>query len=402
LRWTLLAARFAALALTMAAQDLPPEVVQLAHMKQKTAASLKSLPDYTCQVTTTRYHSDSAKAALKRVDTLRLEVAHVDGRELYSWPGEAKFNDQPVTQMIHSGMIGDGDFAGHLRSLFVHDVGIERFAGTEAVDGRRQLHWTFFIPRLQSQWMISEANQSALAGAEGSFWADAESLELLRLEIRTRDLPPRFPIASAESRIDYARVHIGARDVLLPQTAQLTLVQISGGSSRNVTEFSGCRQFTGDSTISFAEPEPASEADGATAPPVQQLELPAGLLVTTRLSNAIDLNHAAIGDTVEASLIAALHKGRQEFAPKGARVLGRIVQLEKVAATQAYFVSLEFTEIRYPGHSAAFSGSLRTIDSLAPRRQWRLADRGPGVYLQNIGARLERGTLMTWVTAKPR
>ena len=44
---------------------------------------------------------------------------------------------------------------------------------------------------------------------------------------------------------------IGGSEFLLPSLAEMRMVDEEGGESLNRTEFSGCRQYTGESTPDF-------------------------------------------------------------------------------------------------------------------------------------------------------
>ncbi len=49
------------------------------------------LPDYTCRVTLERFARRSSRAPFELNDRIRLEVAYSGGKELYSWPGDDRF-----------------------------------------------------------------------------------------------------------------------------------------------------------------------------------------------------------------------------------------------------------------------------------------------------------------------
>ena len=56
-----------------------------------------------------------------RLDRGRFEkqqVALVDGKELFSWPGAGNFEDKEISQIVSGGAIGNGTFALHAKSIF--------------------------------------------------------------------------------------------------------------------------------------------------------------------------------------------------------------------------------------------------------------------------------------------
>ena len=88
-------------AVSCAAQaEVPRELLALARIKQRMAQNLSRMPDYTCLETIERFRSVPRSEALKLVDTLRLEVAHVGIKELYSWPGAQRFEDRDVAEIV--------------------------------------------------------------------------------------------------------------------------------------------------------------------------------------------------------------------------------------------------------------------------------------------------------------
>ncbi len=352
-------------ATTCVAQEPFERVLQLAHTRQKMAQVLTHLPDYTCVATTQRVAHGSREHSTRTVDTLRYEIAHLGGKELWSWPGAAKFQDTPLTSMVQNGAIGEGDFALHARAVFVDGNANVKFGGEQDLEGRRALRWDFTIPVFASGWTIVSKGRSVVAGAGGSFWADAKTLDVLRLEIRTEDLPFNFPLIGAAQTIDYAQTRIGSGDVLLPQTALLTMELATGERRSNLTEYSHCRRYSGEAEISFGTGPEAGRTISATAPlKPTEVSLPAGLTVRVKLKSPIDSKTAVVGDAVEATIDADVHSQGEALIPKGAMLTGRIRRLEKRDdGTQYFIVGIEFYDIAFPGHHARFFGSLKSASS---------------------------------------
>jgi hypothetical protein len=55
---------------------------------------------------------------LSATDRLRLDVALADSREIYSWPGAARFDDREIDEFVPDGAIGAGPFAAALLEVF--------------------------------------------------------------------------------------------------------------------------------------------------------------------------------------------------------------------------------------------------------------------------------------------
>src|SRR5271170_3680195 len=102
----------------LAAQEIPAETIQLARIRDRMVAQLRQQPNYTCIETVERSARPGAKKNFQLKDTLRLEVALVDGREMFAWPGAKKFEATDLSDMIKDGAIGNGNFASFARAIF--------------------------------------------------------------------------------------------------------------------------------------------------------------------------------------------------------------------------------------------------------------------------------------------
>jgi hypothetical protein len=394
---------FAFLAVQQPSDVTWENTVRLAHVKHKAEVALASQPDYVCLAAFDRFYTP-VNGVERPLDTIRVEVAYVGGKELYSWPGENNFSDTPLTRMIGVGMVGDGDFAVHAHNIFVSGGGIVRYAGEEG----RLLRWNYTLSPFQSGWTISRGTAQQTVGSAGSFWVDAATLDLVRMENRATDFFSSFPLQAADSRVDYGKVHIGEQDVLMPVRAEMKTVALDGTKNRNVTEYSSCRQYVGKSTISFGE-LPATVPAAPVS--VERIALPAGLTLKIRLETAVELVQSKVGDAVEGSLVAPLRDRGREIAPKGAIVRGRVRLVNHDPAE----IGLSFDELEFPGHTGRFNAKLQGFDSEVPGVQMNMISgrkyegqimtrtqispsKMPGASVFFVKSGLPKGTLMTWVT----
>jgi len=53
-----------------------------------------------------RAHAEGKSA--RRIDAIRLEVAHAGGKDLYAWPGESRFEYSTPMEVVNSGMFSMG------------------------------------------------------------------------------------------------------------------------------------------------------------------------------------------------------------------------------------------------------------------------------------------------------
>jgi hypothetical protein len=173
------------------------------------------------------------------------------------------------------------------------------------------------------------------------------------------------------------------------------MIDMLGRESRNRIEFSNCRKYQAESTLSFQEARP-----GPPAPkPLAQFELPAGLSFTIQLQTPIDSDKAQVGGLITATLQSEVRHRGQSLVPKGALLKGRIRRLEKYSAPAPHFiVGLEFSELEFDGRSARFFGQLKRV---APVPGLSSAP-GPATFffMQGTRFRLPQGLQMLWQTIK--
>ena len=143
--------------------------------------------------------------------------------------------------------------------------------------------------------------------------------------------------------------------------AELVLAKFSGQASRNLVEFSQCREYQSESTISFAPPLEASSE--LAKPMIQEVDLPAGLVVPVELETAIDSRKASVGDPLRARVLREVRYNRDQTLPKGAILTGRIRTFERPSSQAPFTVGVEFTEIDWGDARARFLAELVDIDN---------------------------------------
>jgi hypothetical protein len=399
----------------VAERELTSETLLLARIKVKMSENLSRLPNYTCLETIERSRRRAPSRRFRLVDTLRLEVALVGGKELFSWPGASAFEEKELRDMVGGGAIGNGNFGLHARSVFLSSSPTYTYIGEVSRDGRSSIRYDYQVPQMRSGYRIRVGSKEAIVGYHGSFWVDAKSLDLLRLEVHADDIPPYLEISSAGDEMEYKRVAIGEGNFLLPRSSVLTMTDVRGNVSRNHTLFTECRQYTGESFLSFGDPPP--EVPRATPEPVTEVELPQGLVIELHLTTPVDGEQSAVGDPISAVVAANAKKKGKVIIPKGAVATGRLVRLEKRPGDFDYYVvGVRFSTIEFGNHRAAFLARLedagspvqiggRVSMSLVPGRrvifQEPAAEQWTNVgvfYVRASRLRLTRGLRMIWRT----
>ncbi len=405
----------AAWAASVLALELSPETLLVARIKTRMLDNQSRLPNYTCLQTIERSYRRAPARKFELLDTLRLEVALVTGKELFSWPGSARFEDRELKDLVGGGAIGNGTFALHARSVFLSSAPTYTYVGRRERDGRQTERFDYRVPQLTSGYKIRVGPREAFVGYHGSFWVDATSLDLIRLEVHADDIPPHLGLDSAGDWIEYERARIGDGEFLLPRASELTMTDLAGNESRNRTLFASCRQYSGESVLSFAEPV---EASATPEPPaLVRFELPAGLGLELELETSIDLRRAAVGDPVVAVVRGDAKLKGSVVVPRGARVSGRLARLEKWPgrSRDSYAVRLRFHTLEFDNRQARFLASLEGVSaflgSLAPPSGRPAPDRGPdpdaggdleassvGMFYYPERAEVPKGFRMYWRT----
>ncbi len=388
-----------------------PEETQFAGFREKVKQDILSVPNYTCLETIDREHRAPHTKSFKPVDTVRLEVSSVAGKELFAWPGARHFEDRNANSMVTGGVMGTGMFAQFAHRLFVTGMGTPQYGAAEKVGGQSAIRYDFHVTPQDSSVEITSNGATDVVAAKGSFWFSAASLDLLRLEVQGESIPYRLRLEDAVFATNYARVRIGDLDALLPKQSDLTLTHFTGEASRASIAFSQCREYRTESTISFDAP--ATPVVEAPKPAVRELSLPAGLAFPIELETAIDSKTATVGDMLKGRVTQEVRIPGDLKVPAGARITGQVRKLDRRTGGLPFALGIGISEVEWEGYHAAFNGELVDVDrkSAGTRKPVTyfdghnttvLIERGlPGVGVFYIGGgafRIPSGLRMVWRT----
>ncbi len=388
-------------AAALAAQPLTPETILLGRTRYHMVETLRRIPNYTCLETIERTIRQPRSKRATLVDALRLEVAVVDGKELFSWPGERQFKERDLRELAPGGAIGNGNFALHAKSVFGGNYVKFTFRGKEQREGREVARFDYDVPEQFSGYQIRVGDASAVVPYHGQVVVDATTLDLIDLEVIADELPPHLKLQRASDFMHYARQRIGEADHLLPVSSEMTMVGIEGGESRNKVTFSGCRQYSGESVVRFDDPEPTAEA--APPPPVTPrvaTELPVELLIEAALDETFAMDKAATGDLLSFTVRRDARRRKITLVPKGARIRARVGDVDR-RPLRGYSmgVGIQLVEIEHEGQIVPLkaevvedgSVSLRTsFYALMPAANSRPAM----IYVKSTPPRMPKGLLL--------
>jgi len=228
-------------------------------VRKRALSYVEDLPDFICQEEITRY-LDNGTGAWERADALAYELAYNRGRESYK-PLNAV--GRPVTRPLEEvgGTTSTGEFGSELAELFSPETkAVFKPAGESKLGNRKTLIYDFRVPQASSKFTVKVAPAPAIiVGYSGSIWIDAETKQVLRIEVAVDNFPADYPATQAEKVIDYDTVKLRGLDIefLLPVSAESILAdRRQRHYSRNVIRFKFYRKFESDVKI-VEDPPPA-------------------------------------------------------------------------------------------------------------------------------------------------
>ncbi|MBI4907228.1 MAG: hypothetical protein HY820_26625 [Acidobacteria bacterium] len=387
-------------------QQLSPDTLLLARIKVRTSENIHSLPNFTCLETIERSVRAPRSQRFQLLDVLRLEVAYINRKEVFAWPGSANFEDGDLRELVQQGAIGNGSFALHVNSVFLSSVPSYEYKGETEWNGRPAFQFHYHVPMLHSGYRMRVPPNEGIVGYHGAFLVDKTTLDLLKLEIRINEIPPQLPILEASEDLEYERVTIGERDYVLPSKSTLRIVNLPGGVSRNEIAFSRCREFKGDSVVRFDD-APLTEA--AAPKPLQRVVLPEELEVDLRFDEAIAAGKSAVGDEVRAVVTRDAKRKGVLWVPKDAQASCRILLMERMRGSQSdyWLVGVSCRRLEWEDRFAEFRASMRPYGLLIQERQitamqsraFDLSRHYPGtgiLYMKGDQGKLAAGTRTAW------
>ena len=347
---------------------LPQQLILLARAKQHMREVLLRQPNYTCQMSIERSRRRNPRRGFELVDQLRLEVALIDGKESFSWPGARKFDERELREMV-GGTSSTGSFALHARAVFFGNAPRFTYLGPRTRDGGRLTHvWRFDVAQMQSAYVLrvgvrDGSTQQATVSYRGEVAIEDGTLDMVSLFYTAEEIPAHLGLQSTADTIRYERLRIGEESHLLPVMSDLQITADDGTTNRNVTRFHNCRQYAGESVISFDEPP----AEGAPPPAAPQPipPLPAGLSMEADLEAAV-AHPVVVGNPIRFILTRPARRKGITYLPKATVVHARLVRSGTIPGRVPFtYYTLLFEQIEVNGVFADIP--LRLDDVLPPQ-----------------------------------
>lgn len=336
--------------------------------RAKVLANLDRTPRYTCIENITRQvrrtirtrNACSAAVASGPVDSglvlwrdrLRLDVAIINGTETFAWAGARQFETEDVDKLVGGGATETGDFAGFLGSVFGNDARNFRYTGEEITPAGKMARFQYEVPRATSHYHYRVRGEFKMAPYSGWFLIDPVTAALEKLVVIATDFDREDEVCRVEDTIEYQTAKIGDSDFLLPRVSVMDAVFGRGTEAVNETHYSGCHEYTAESTIHFDDADStaveSSRSAAASAP------IPEGVRVLLALEAPIDGETSAAGDEIVAdALNDSKASGGAVVIHRGDRFHGRIVKLEQYMMNQPHWVmAMRFDSVLRDGVEA--------------------------------------------------
>jgi hypothetical protein len=371
-------------------QQSPDADSALERTRERLLADLERMPRYTCVQTITRqYYVTKPKAAscaalmadhgknserlkFRSWDRLRLEVAIVDGNNVYSWVAAPRFEGDKLAQLAGRGPLSSGDFGPLLYLLFKRAV--ISFKEEDLTGKRRLLVYKYDVPLDRSSYKVQSKDGLAVTAYTGTFLVDPVAADIVNLTVQTAELPKANPDCQFITEVDYGRTQIHDHVALIPQQTNLVTIGRDGGEVHSLTTYASCREYVSKSRILL---ESTAVPAATSAPPVPA-PVPAGLHFRARIITPIDSDRSAAGDPIEAISLSPIRGKDREWAPHGARLHGHLVALEqRILPQKSFRASVQFESIDVNGGSMP----LRAAPDLSALSGMRTAG---GIYRSEI------------------
>jgi hypothetical protein len=148
--------------------------------------------------------------------------------------------------------------------------------------------------------------------------------------------------------MDYTTVKIGAGEFILPEVSTMDVLYNTGDEARNETRFSGCREYVGESTISFDDPADTASPSGATRAALKAL--PPKTRIRVKIDPPINTETAAAGDPIIGVVEHDVKEKGQVVVRTTDRLHGRLLRLEQnMVPVPAWTVAIRFESIERDG-----------------------------------------------------
>ena len=304
----------------------------------------------TCDALLAGRRAGGSHLRLDTSDRLRLDVALTTEREIYSWAGANKFEEGEIDELVTQGAMGTGPFAVYLLSVFIGRPPRFVFEGEASFEGRTLYEYSFDVVKEESHFRFRAHHRDwMITGYSGRLFVDPRTSDLVRLMVRTEELPPETETCELDTTLDYGKVQLSSGVFLLPSSTKQRFIGRRGDEAENVYTFSACRDFKAESRIAFGD----HTRDGSSelSRSAVSSDWTTGLPVAIEVTDTIDSATAAAGDVIEGRLAGPIRdRNGVTLAPSGAAVTGRLMRVEVRHPSPQVSIALRWETVELNGH----------------------------------------------------
>ena len=246
------------------------------------------------------------------------------------------------------------------------------FRASEVTNDLDLYHFDYEVPLSASHYDMQAGKGLVRAPFHGSFSAITGNYELYSLTVTATgdQIPQKSDICTAETRLTYQMVQMANHQSLLPAWFNLLIGNRDGIFTDSEGRFSGCREYTGESTVHFDIDDTAK----AYAAPVelQSEPLKPGIYLPIALRGEIDEDSAYAGLTVEAVLVRNVKIKKNLVLARGAALRGTVTRFQIFhQPNHMVVVKVEFNSIS-DGNRLFLCNASHEVRSNLPDGFWRL------------------------------
>jgi hypothetical protein len=174
--------------------------------------------------------------------------------------------------------------------------------------------------KLEKSWIFTAYS--------GTFQVDPRAEEVVRMDVQEDDLPETAEYCTTFTSLNFRETEIANIKLLLAARAVQRFVYGNGEEIENTTTFANCREYLGESKISFTEDSDPAQPSKKRGPE-KLASVPAGLRFVLALSSPIETGSAAAGDPIAARLAEPLLDAKQKvLAQAGSLVEGHLLRVQ--------------------------------------------------------------------------
>jgi hypothetical protein len=238
--------------------DEPADLLQ--RILDRMTENLSRLPNYTCHEIVDRLAGRAGSGSLRQLDRAEFEVAFLGNNEFFAQSGGARFDENSISKMVNGGTIGNGAFASHATAIFAGNIATFQYVGSGATEGHMTYRYDYQVPQEKSHFVLKHGSAEGIVAYRGSFWVDTDTLDLVRLEVKADQIPTHIGVSLVEEVIHYTTLRIRGEGFLLPGKSEMSAYNNSGALSLNMITFAGCREFRGESVVTYGTPAGVNSA----------------------------------------------------------------------------------------------------------------------------------------------